>query len=140
MTHRPCPPGACQPDGRPSELSGQVSSGNGTDGTAGRGGSFDKAAGSERGAVASRLNDRSLVRLEIGDPAYLLRQPERDEMTDNREGLLAALVCERSRIKQSQADAREEMRAVLAEIDEQISRLAAEIESGQQALPLEGGE
>ena len=61
-------------------------------------------------------------------------------MKDNREGVLAALVCERSRIKQGQADAREEMRAVMADLDEQISRLAAEIESGQQALPLEGGE
>ncbi len=58
-------------------------------------------------------------------------------MTDPRESQLAALVVERSTIKRNQDEAKKEMRETLEDLDEQIQRLAAEIDSGQAVLPLE---
>lgn len=60
-------------------------------------------------------------------------------MPDDQRGQnLAALIVERATIKRNQAEAIRDMRDTVKDLDKQIQRLAAEIESGQATLGLEG--
>ena len=60
-------------------------------------------------------------------------------MPDDQRGQnLAALIVERATIKRNQAEAIRDMRDTVKDLDKQIQRLAAEIESGQTTLGLEG--
>jgi len=59
-------------------------------------------------------------------------------MPDQRESELASLIVELAKIEQNQAEARKIMKETVEDLREQIQRLAAEIESGQTTLGLEG--
>jgi len=59
-------------------------------------------------------------------------------MPDQRESELASLIVELAKIEANQAEARKLMKETVEDMREQIQRLAAEIESGQGVLPLEG--
>jgi hypothetical protein len=61
-------------------------------------------------------------------------------VTDTRESQLAALICELARIEAGQAEAKKVMKETVADLREQIQRLAAEIDSGQATLGLEVGQ
>jgi len=58
-------------------------------------------------------------------------------MNDPRESQLASLVVELAKMREGHAEAKKIMKESCDEIEEQIQRLAAEIESGQGVLGLE---
>lgn len=58
-------------------------------------------------------------------------------MSDPRESQLASLIVELAKMRSGHAEAKKIMKESTDDLEEQIQRLAAEIDSGQGELPLE---